>query len=62
MVCVLQASGQKAYAIKEEELPERLAAYKHARARWQGTDNGAYGDWVENAFFPALTPQEVNTA
>ena len=54
MLVYMQASGQKAYSSKSEELGSNLANYKHARARWEGTDNGAYEAWTLNENFEPL--------
>lgn len=53
--------GQKAYATKPEELPSNLAAYKHANleVKWQGTDNGAYEEWILDRSFSQLKVQEA---
>ena len=50
-----QVQGQKAYVTKSTEPPVNLAAYKHAKAKWDGTDNGAFEAWVHDTNFAPLS-------
>lgn len=55
----MQASGLKSYANRPAELPADLAAFKHAKAKWEGTDNGAYEKWILQKEFSPLKAQEA---
>jgi len=58
-VYAVQASGLKSYANRPAELPADLAAFKHAKAKWEGTDNGAYEKWIMQKEFSPLKAQEA---
>ena len=58
----VQAQGMKAYAAASEGLPASLVAYKHAKAKWEGTDNGAYDTWVRDKSFLPLGYNEGHSA
>ncbi|KAL0044438.1 hypothetical protein WJX82_006692 [Trebouxia sp. C0006] len=51
------ASGLEAYANRPAELPADLAAFEHAKAKWEGTDNGAYERWIMQKEFSPLKAQ-----
>lgn len=54
---LMQATGLKAYDNRPEQLPADLAAYKHAKAKWEGVDNGAYDKWIlDREFTPLSAP------
>ena len=59
---LLQAIGLKSYANRPEQLPADLAAYKHAKARWDGVDNGAYDKWVLDMEFSPLNAHDTLSA
>ncbi|DBA92561.1 hypothetical protein WJX77_007472 [Trebouxia sp. C0004] len=54
------ATGLKSYANRPAELPADLAAFKHAKAKWEGTDNGAYEKWILQKEFSPLKAQEAH--
>lgn len=55
--CLLatQVQGQKAYVTNSTEPPVNLAAYKHARAMWDGTDNGVFQAWLHDRNFAPVS-------
>lgn len=55
--CLLptQVQGQKAYVTKSTAPPVDLAAYKHARAMWDGTDNSAFQAWLHDRNFAPVS-------
>lgn len=55
--CLLptQVQGQKAYVTESTEPPVDLAAYKHARAKWNGTDDGAFQAWLHDRNFAPVS-------
>jgi len=58
-IYAVQASGLKSYANRPAELPADLAAFEHAKAKWEGTDNGAYEKWIMQKEFSPLKAQEA---
>lgn len=56
-IYAVQASGLEAYANRPAELPADLAAFEHAKAKWEGTDNGAYERWIMQKEFSPLKAQ-----
>ena len=59
MLVLLQAVGLKAYANRPKQLPADLAAYKHAKAIWDGVDNGAYDKWTLDKGFSPLKAEDT---
>lgn len=59
---LLQAIGLKSYANKSDQLPADLAAYKYAKARWEGVDNGAYDKWILDRAFAPLNAHDALSA
>ena len=55
--CLLaaQVQGHQSYVTKSSEPPVDLAAYKYAKAKWEGTDNGAFQAWLHDRNFPQLS-------